>query len=102
MQALDPALDLPAPRLEAYRTPALCCTRTTSQRAGVELFRIVCDQDLEGVVAKRRDGLYTPEATTWVKIKNPRYSQAEGRRELFERRRAAGVWQCGSKLGEEK
>jgi ATP-dependent DNA ligase len=58
---------------------------------GVDLFRVVCEQDLEGIVAKRRDGLYTPEATTWVKIKNPRYSQAEGRRELFERRRAAAV-----------
>jgi hypothetical protein len=33
--------------------------------------------------------LYTPEATTWVKVKNPRYSQGEGRRELFARRRAA-------------
>ena len=59
--------------------------------SGVELFRVVCEQDLEGIVSKRRDGLYTPEATTWVKIKNPRYSQAEGRRELFERRRAAEV-----------
>jgi bifunctional non-homologous end joining protein LigD len=59
--------------------------------SGVDLFRAVCEQDLEGIVAKRRDGLYTPEATTWVKIKNPRYSQAEGRRELVERRRAAGV-----------
>lgn len=56
---------------------------------GTELFRAVCDQDLEGIVAKRRDGLYTPGETTWVKIKNPRYSQMDGRRELFERRRSA-------------
>jgi ATP-dependent DNA ligase len=55
----------------------------------VDLFAEVCAHDLDGIVAKRRDGLYTPEATTWVKIKNPRYSQAEGRRELFERRRGA-------------
>ena len=44
---------------------------------------------LEGIVAKRKEGLYTPEETTWVKIKNPVYSQAEGRRELFEKRAQA-------------
>jgi len=55
---------------------------------GTELFRAVCDQDLEGIVAKRRDGLYTPEETTWLKIKNPKYSQMDGRRELFEKRRS--------------
>jgi ATP-dependent DNA ligase len=47
--------------------------------------------DLEGIVAKRKDGLYTPEATTWVKIKNPAYSQAEGGRDLFQKRVAAGT-----------
>ena len=56
---------------------------------GTELFRAVCDQDLEGIVAKRRDGLYTPEDTTWVKIKNPKYIQMDGRQELFEKRRLA-------------
>ena len=54
-----------------------------------ELYRAVCEMDLEGIVAKRKDGLYTPEATTWVKIKNPAYTQGEGRRELFEKRRGA-------------
>ena len=44
--------------------------------------------DLEGIVAKRKDGLYTPNETTWVKIKNPHYRQLECRRELFEKRRA--------------
>jgi len=58
---------------------------------GIELFRAVCDMDLEGIVAKRKDGSYTPEATTWVKIKNAHYSQGEGRRELFEKRRAVGT-----------
>jgi ATP-dependent DNA ligase len=32
---------------------------------GVDLFRVVCDSDLEGIVAKRKDGLYTPEETSW-------------------------------------
>jgi len=45
--------------------------------------------DLKGMVAKRRDGLYTPDETSWVKIRNPQYSQMRGRRELFERRAAA-------------
>jgi bifunctional non-homologous end joining protein LigD len=55
---------------------------------GVDLFRVVCDRDLEGIVEKRKDGLYTLEETSWVKIKNPRYSQIEGRHELFEKRAA--------------
>jgi len=53
---------------------------------GTEFYRLVCESDLEGVVAKRKDGLYTPAETSWVKIRNPRYSQMEGRRELFEKR----------------
>jgi bifunctional non-homologous end joining protein LigD len=57
---------------------------------GIDLYRLVCERDLEGIVAKRKDGVYTPEETSWVKIKNPAYSQAEGREELFEKR-AAGV-----------
>jgi hypothetical protein len=45
----------------------------------------------KGIVAKRKDGLYTPEETTWVKIRNPHYSQIEGRRELFEKRLQASA-----------
>jgi len=56
---------------------------------GTELFRSVCALDLEGIVAKRKDGLCTPEETTGVKIKNPKYSQMHGRRESFEKRRSA-------------
>ena len=58
------------------------------ERNGTDLFQAVCDMHLEGIVAKRKDCLYTPNETTWVKIKNPHYSQLEGRRELFEKRRA--------------
>lgn len=50
---------------------------------GCHLFNLICDEDLEGIVAKRRDGAY---GLDWFKIRNPRYSQYEGRRELFERR----------------
>lgn len=57
--------------------------------AGSALFRQVCDMDLEGIVAKDRHVPYVSsrEETTWVKILNPRYSQREGREELFERDR---------------
>jgi bifunctional non-homologous end joining protein LigD len=47
---------------------------------GVELFRLGCDRDLEGVVAKWRYGTYGDQ---WWKIRNPNYSQYEGRLELF-------------------
>ena len=39
-------------------------------------------------VAKQASAHYTPEATTWVKIKNRQYSQAIGREDFFDRRKA--------------
>lgn len=55
---------------------------------GVELYRLVCANDLEGIVAKRLDAPYRlVEPLTWRKIKNPTYSQAIGRHQLFDRRR---------------
>src|SRR5215469_15899573 len=38
--------------------------------SGTELFQVICDRDMEGVVAKQASARYTPDATTWVKIKN--------------------------------
>ena len=55
--------------------------------SGTDLFRVICDLDMEGVVAKQASAKYTPEATTWVKIKNRHYSQAVGRTAFFDRRR---------------
>jgi ATP-dependent DNA ligase len=55
---------------------------------GVELFRLCCEQDLEGIVAKPKQSPYRSDgAPLWIKIKNPAYSQAEGRHELFDSRR---------------
>ena len=51
--------------------------------SGTELFQVICDHDMEGVVAKQASAKYTPEATTWVKIKNRQYSQAVGREDFF-------------------
>lgn len=52
---------------------------------GRALYAEAVRRDLEGIVAKRLDAPY--DATTpWLKIKNPAYSQAVGRWELFTRR----------------
>jgi len=50
---------------------------------GRKLFELMCAHDLEGIVGKRLNDPYWPRAR-WVKIKNPCYSQNEGRQELFE------------------
>ena len=57
---------------------------------GTRLFAVMVEHHMEGIVAKRRDAPYS-SATRWFKIKNPRYSQAEGRGELFERRNRFSV-----------
>jgi ATP-dependent DNA ligase len=56
---------------------------------GRDLYREACARDLEGIVAKWARGRYETDgvSTSWLKIKNPNYSQWEGRRELFEERR---------------
>ena len=57
------------------------------EQSGIDLFRLVCERDLEGIVAKRRIRAY---GDCWFKIRNPVYSQYEGRRELFEKKCRAG------------
>jgi ATP-dependent DNA ligase len=53
---------------------------------GLDLFRLACDRDLEGIVAKHKHSPYLPDRdTTWFKIRNRGYSQWNGRDELFER-----------------
>jgi bifunctional non-homologous end joining protein LigD len=49
---------------------------------GRELFNLMCANDLEGIVAKRLADHYDTRVR-WLKIKNPSYSQAEGRGDLF-------------------
>jgi bifunctional non-homologous end joining protein LigD len=58
---------------------------------GHEFFQKVCELDLEGIVTKRKHSQYRATerpSPYWIKIKNPKYSQAEGREELFERAQA--------------
>ena len=56
---------------------------------GEQLFRLACEQDLEGIVAKRMGEPYLAEGTKWLKIRNHSYSQWVGREELFERERGS-------------
>ena len=55
------------------------------ERDGCRLFELICQRDLEGIVAKLKHGHYTSdrEESTWIKNKN--YSQSEGRAEFFNR-----------------
>ena len=53
---------------------------------GEGLFRLACEHDLEGIVAKEKYAPYQSE-TRWLKIRNRNYSQWVGREELFERER---------------
>jgi bifunctional non-homologous end joining protein LigD len=54
---------------------------------GRELFELMCTNDLEGIVSKRLADPYDIRVR-WLKIKNPDYSQKEGRAELFNRAKA--------------
>lgn len=62
--------------------PDIICGKYVEDR-GIDLFNAVCQHNLEGVVAKRKNGT---EATVsgWLKIKNPNYTQSERRHELFD------------------
>ena len=55
--------------------------------AGSELYRLVCQLDLEGIVAKRANSPYEENVQNphWIKVKNPAYSQKEGRADFFKR-----------------
>jgi bifunctional non-homologous end joining protein LigD len=64
---------------------------------GEDLFTQVCELDLEGVVAKRKNSPYLPDdlGCHWVKVKNPKYSQLAGRDDLFiiaEKKPVEGSW----------
>lgn len=59
---------------------------------GAKLFEQVRALDLEGIVAKWKEGTYLDGSTlrtSWMKIKNPAYSQMVGRDELFKKRARA-------------
>lgn len=52
---------------------------------GNDLYAAACARDTEGIVAKWAAGPYHTDGvtTSWIKVRNPDYSQAPGRHELF-------------------
>lgn len=60
---------------------------TTSSNTVRRYFSVYARWILRAIVAKQSLAPYTTERTTWFKIKNPKYTQMEGREELFERER---------------
>ena len=56
------------PRVE---TRLLCLDHVNGR--GIDLFRVVCRDDLEGIVAKWKQGPYHTDGvtTSWLKIKKP-------------------------------
>jgi bifunctional non-homologous end joining protein LigD len=57
------------------------------EHAGEELFKLACENDLEGIVAKHKFGPYLQDHAQWLKIRNRGYSQWSGREKFFERER---------------
>ena len=90
----------PLPLLERKRhltrvVPTIDCRLRLVEHVrgrGIDLFNAASVMDLEGVVGKWASGSYLadPRLTSWVKVKNPTYSQMEGRHELFDRRSQDG------------
>jgi bifunctional non-homologous end joining protein LigD len=68
--------------IEKSGLPDVICGKYVKGR-GVDLYNEVCHRNLEGIVAKRKNGTYST-VSGWLKIKNPSYSQSEQRHELFE------------------
>ena len=56
---------------------------------GKALYEQICKMHLEGIVCKPAISPYRTVRgkATWIKVKNSKYSQAEGRSELFNNRR---------------
>ena len=55
--------------------------------AGTNVYRLACELDLEGIVAKGAERPYEENWSNlhWIKIKNPNYSRKEGRADLFKK-----------------
>jgi bifunctional non-homologous end joining protein LigD len=58
----------------------------TVEEHGRELYEAAQRLDLEGIAAKRKADPYSPQAV-WYKVKNPAYTQSEGRGDLFHKPR---------------
>jgi bifunctional non-homologous end joining protein LigD len=69
--------------IEKSRSPSIIYAQHVRGK-GTALYWEICRRDLEGIVAKRKDGLYSSTAQ-WLKVMNPNYTQHDGRHDIFER-----------------
>ena len=49
---------------------------------GTALYQEIIERDLEGMVCKRKDSVYSTVGH-WLKVLNPNYTQHDGRHEMF-------------------
>jgi hypothetical protein len=80
--------------IEKSGLPDVICGKYIEGR-GVDLFNEVVRRNLEGVVAKRKNGIYTT-VSGWLKVKNPQYTQSERRYELFDSFKQQPKWELPS------
>ena len=63
---------------------------------GPRLYQTVCDQGLEGIVAKRSASVYRPGQRGWIQVKNPGYwrrgQEIESLRRSFTSRGIGVAW----------
>jgi bifunctional non-homologous end joining protein LigD len=71
--------------LPSVSDSVLFCDHVESD--GEALFKLACENDLEGIVAKHKFGPYLQDHAQWLKIRNQSYSQWAGREKFFERER---------------
>lgn len=69
------------------------------EQHGERLFELACQKDLEGIVAKPKNSPYqfSDTETYWLKLKNPNYSQALGRDDIFtpgKKKEPQPDWNC--------
>ena len=72
--------------VRAAKCPRLLYAQHIMQH-GKSFFAGICARDLEGIVAKRKLGIYKDDGNSWLKVKSRAYSQAKGRHELLTRGR---------------
>ena len=84
LRELDGAQENPSP---PHPAPLVVLFADFIEARGCDFYRLVCGRDLEGIVAKWKEAPYRADAplSSWLKIKNPDYSQARDRAELFQR-----------------
>jgi bifunctional non-homologous end joining protein LigD len=52
------------------------------EMCGCVLYRAICKKDLEGIICKKKSGMYSVSGQ-WLKVLNPNYTQHEDRHEIF-------------------